>query len=182
MPAVNEGSYLLIPIPKSPYYRLGPLRWQDWHRQVERTIAIARDLQRSGNRAEIAILSRFEPKGESSERELYLRLFNELAPELSVIGYKETIDTVEQVERSFGLGAEKGARIIFVSTWMHYPRVIYLAHGRKAGHYGAFGLPSPIFALIDPLAMIFQPLAMACGLGGFFGRLTAERRDKGAFW
>jgi len=174
--------YLLVPIPKSPYYRIGPLKWQDWYRQVLRTIAIARRLKSKGNQVVIAILSNFQPKGRLSEIEIYENAFRRLAPDLNVLTFRETNDTVGQVERSFELKSEMKANLIFITTWMHYLRVIYLARTRKVQHYGSFGIPSPIFAFIDPLALILQPLIMLFGLGNFFQRVTVRRREKGIVW
>lgn len=178
---MNE-KYLLVPIPKSPYFRVGPDEWQDWHRQVRRTIAIARRLRDKGAEVSVIILSSFQSKGRSSEIEIYTKAFHDLAPGLDVRSYKETNDTLGQVERSFELADQLGAKLVFISAWMQYPRVLYLARGRKALHYGTFGIPSPIFAFIDPLSIILQPIIILLGLGSYFQRMTVRRREKGTIW
>ena len=171
--------YLLIPIVKNPHYRIGPEEWQDWYRQVEKTILIAKRLKNDGDEAVIAIIANFQPKGQPSEIEIYKGAFDKLAPDLHVNYYKETRCTAEQVERSFELQKEIGGEIIFISAWMQYPRVIYLAHGRKARHFGAFGIPSPAFAILDPLCIIIEPLADMLRIGNFSREMIVNRRKKG---
>jgi hypothetical protein len=179
---MKNKSYLLVPIPKSPYYRIGPEKWQDWYRQTVRTVQVARKLRGEGGETVIAILSNFQPKGKPSEIEIYTSTLRRLAPEFDVRTFKETNDTLGQIERGFELGREMAAEVIFLSAWMQYPRVRYLGRGKKARHYGIFGIPSPIFAFVDPLAMILQPLIMLLGLGAFFQRITVRRREKGVVW
>src|SRR3989344_2460475 len=125
---IRTGKYLLVPIPKNPYFRIGPQEWQDWHRQVQRKVAIARDLKTQDNKVEIVILSNFQLKGKLSEIEVYTKAFHILAPELEVRSYKETNDTLGQVEKSFELRDEMDAKLVFITAWMQYPRVLYLAH------------------------------------------------------
>lgn len=175
----RKQTYLIVPIPKNPYSRIGPVEWQDWFRQTQRTVRIARELEEKGGEAVIAILSDFQPKGKPSEIEIYTRAFHSLAPNLKVLSYRETNDTLGQVERSFELQKELGAKLVFVSAWMQYPRVRYLAHGRQALHFGAFGIPQPAFALIDPICIVLQPVVQALGLGAFFQKLIVRRREKG---
>jgi CRISPR/Cas system CSM-associated protein Csm2 small subunit len=174
--------YLLVPIPESPYYRIGPEKWQDWYRQIKRTITITQTLSNNRNEIIILILSSFQAKGKPSEIELYTKAFNTLAPGLNIHSYRETYETLEQIERSFEISKELGADLIFISTWMKFPRTVYLARGRKAKHYGTFGIPSPIFAFINPLSMILQPIIILLGLGKFFQRITTRRREKGTAW
>jgi hypothetical protein len=131
----KNKKYLLIPIPKDPYSRIGPKKWQDWYRQVKRTVKIARRLKYQGHEVTIAILSHFKEKGQPSEIEIYTRAFKQLAPELHVCAYRQTYDTLGQVEKSFKLSAEMGANLVFISAWEQYPRVLYLARSRKAKHY-----------------------------------------------
>src|SRR5882724_9325244 len=107
--------YLIVPVIKNPYSRIGSKHGQDWYRQIERTAAIARELKSGRSEVIIAIISDFRPEGKPSEIEIYTRALFELAPELQVHSYKETNDTVGQVERSFELGKEMGAELIFVS-------------------------------------------------------------------
>ncbi|SRR5258708_30222219 len=175
----NRKKYLLIPITKNPYSRIGPEKWQDWYRQIERTIRIARELKSEGSEAAIAILSNFQPKGKPSEIEIYTETFHKLAPELNVILFKETNITIDQVDRSFELGKEMESELIFISAWMQYPRVLYLAHGRKARHYGVFGIPQPIFAIIDPVCILLEPLAFILGISNFSKAIVVRQREKG---
>lgn len=171
--------YLLVPVIKNPYFRIGPEKWQDWYRQIRKTIEIARKLKKRGDEVTVAIISNFQPKGRSSEIEIYKGLFNKLAPELNISSYRETNCTAEQIELSFELKRKMGAEIIFISTWMHYPRVLYLAHGRAASHYGVFGITQPAFTFIDPLSFLLEPLANMLGLANFFQKKIVRRREKG---
>ncbi len=173
--------YLLVPITKNPYTRVGPKKWQDWYRQIGRTATIARTLKSKGHEIEIALISNFHPKGELSEIEMYAKAFDELSPEVNrnIVSYQETNETLGQVERSFELAKEMNAELIFISAWMQYPRVLYLACGRNALHYGLFGIPQPAFAFIDPFCIVFQPIVDMVGLSSFFQKIIVRQREKG---
>lgn len=136
-------------------------------------------MKNNGNGIVIAILSNFQPKGQLSEIEIYTRLLKKLSPDLDVHTFRETNDTLGQVEKSLELANQMDAQLAFVSTWMHYPRVRYLARRSKAKHYGAFGIPQPAFALIDPFCLIIQPLIDQLGLSKFFQKIIVSRREKG---
>jgi hypothetical protein len=86
----SQQKYLTVPIPKNPYSRIGPLEWQDWYRQLQRTVQISQELKGKGNDVVIAVLSNFQPKGKLSEIEIYTEMLYRFAPELSVLSYKET--------------------------------------------------------------------------------------------
>jgi hypothetical protein len=171
--------YLLIPIIKNPYSRIGPEKWQDWYRQIERTVEIARKIKNQGDDATLILLSNFQPKGRSSEIEIYEEAIKKLAPEIKVISYRETNCTAEQIEKSFKLQKEVGAKLIFISAWMQYPRVLYLAHDRIALHYGAFGIPHPVFTIIDLACIVLEPLANMFGIANFFQKIIVRQREKG---
>lgn len=181
----QRKKYLLVPVFKNPYNRVGPKKWQDWYRQVLKTIEIARELKNRNHEAIIIELSNYRPKGVWSEIATYSHAFKHLAPELEIQSYRETNDTLGQVQKSLELAEAMDAELLFISTWMQYPRVVYLAdskkinRGRKAKHYGVFGIPQPVFALIDPICIIFQPLVDILGLSPLFQRLTVHEREKG---
>lgn len=171
--------YLLIPIVKNPYARIGPEQWQDWYRQIVKTISIAGEHKQRGDEVVIVILSQFRATGKPSEIDVYSAVFRRLAPELTILSYSETHCTAEQVERSFSLSKEMGAELIFFSAWMQYLRVLYLARGRTAQHYSVFGIPQPVFAIIDPLCIFLEPLAHMLGVASFFQRIIVRQREKG---
>ncbi len=166
-------------MPKTPYSRIGPTAWQDYYRQSERTVEIARQLVASGNEVTIAIISAFQPPGKPSEIDIYRQALSGVGPELTIRAYRDATDTVGQIERSFGLAAEMGASPVFISTWMHYPRVRYLTRGRRARHYGAFGIPQPAFLFLDPFFLIFQPVGDFLGITGWFRRAIIRERERG---
>jgi len=170
---------LILPVPKNPYCRYGPLNWQDYYRQLKRTIEIAHQLENLGNEVTIAVISAFHPNGRVSETDVYRRILLALAPELKVHTYKETNDTRGQVERSFELAAHNGATPIFISTWMHYLRVRYLCGRRPARHCGVFGIPHPAFAFIDMLCLVLHPIVDFFGVEEFFRRAAIHRRKQG---
>lgn len=171
--------YSLVPLPKTPYWRLGPFSWQDYYRQLERTVEVARQLVQSGNEVIIAIISAFQPPAKASEAEIYRRTLYELAPELTLRVYKDESDTVGQIERTFNIADEMAAKPVFIATWMHYPRVRYLARRRPARHYGAFGIPQPAFLFMDPIFLIFQPIGDFVGLTSFFRKAIIRARERG---
>lgn len=175
----EPNKYLLIPIIKNPYSRIGLEKWQDWYRQVEHTVKIAKKLKKQGSDPAIVLLSNFQPKGKLSEIEIYEGVIKKLAPELKINSYRETNCTAEQVEKSFTLQKETGAKLIFVSAWMQYLRVLYLARGRDALHYGVFGIPQPVFAIIDPICIVLEPLANIFGFASFFQKRIVRQREKG---
>lgn len=158
---------------------MGPENWQDWYRQIEKTVHIARVLEKRGDLTTIVLLSNFQPRGKQSELEIYGRTFKKLSPELKVLSINETSDTLGQVEKSFELSKEMNADLIFVSAWMQFLRVIYLSKRRPAQYYGVFGIPQPAFAIIDPLCIIFEPLIHLFGLAGYFSRRIVKQRQKG---
>lgn len=165
MDSIPSKKYLIVPIPKNPYSRIGPLALQDYYQQLKRTGEIARELKAMGNEVAIAIISAFHPLGSPSEIAVYSQILLKLAPELTVLSYKETNDTAGQVERGFRLASEMAAVPVFITTWMHYPRVRYLARGRPAQHYAAFGIPQPLFLFIDPFCLVFQPIGDVLEIG-----------------
>lgn len=179
MDSTCTKKYLLIPIPKNPYYRVGPLAWQDYYRQLVRTVDIAAQLKATGNEVVVGIISAFQPSGRPSEVEIYSRMLHDLEPGLAIRAYSETNDTVGQIERSLDLALEIGATPVFVTTWMHYPRVRYLARGRPALHFGALGVPQPLFMSIDPFCLIFQPIGDALGITDSFRRVIIREREQG---
>ena len=172
-------NYLVVPVPKYPYTRIGPKKWQDWYRQVEYTIRLIRKLKHEGNEVHIAILSNFKPASKPSEIEMYTKLFDTLAPELKVMSYRETYDTKEQIERVFELSRDSNITPVFVSTWMHYLRVRYVSRGHEASHHMVFGIPQPLFFIIDIFCLIFQPITDFLGITEFFRKSIRKRREKG---
>lgn len=177
---MENKKYLLIPIIRSPYSRIGPEKWQDWYRQIERTIEIAKELQNKGGDVTVTLLSNFQPKGKPSEIEVYTDVFKKLAPELHVNSYRETNNTSEQVEKSFQLAKQSDSQLIFISVaWLHYPRVLYHAAGRKAVHYAVFGIPHPIFAIGDITSLIIEPVVDLFGLTNRFEKAIDHEREQG---
>jgi len=178
-PTMNKHKYLLVPVVESPYYRIGPKQYQDWYRLIEQTIQISRELQNKESDVTIAILSNFHPKGKPSEIDIYKEVFTKLAPELDVRYYKETYNTSEQVERSFELQKEFDAELVFISAWMHYPRVLYHVAGRKSLHYAVFGIPHPVFTFLHPLALVVDPIVDTLGLTSRFDKIADHEREQG---
>ncbi len=180
LPMNSHKKYLLVPISEYPYHRIGPKQWQDWRRQVEKTIRIGRELKSKGNDVTIILLSHYKLEGEESELQIYGKEFTKLAPELEVKSYWETYNTYEQVEKSFQLKRElNGDELVFVSSWMHYLRILYFTHGREAVHYGVFGIPHPIFAFIHPVSFVIDPIIDVLGLRAPFEILADHEREEG---
>ena len=78
------NKYLLVPIPKNPYFRVGPSTWQDYYQQLARTAEIAGQLTERGSEVIIAIISGFQAAGKPSEIEIYSQTLHDLRPELKV--------------------------------------------------------------------------------------------------
>ena len=173
------STHILIPIPKNPYSRIGPAAWQDYYRQIKRTVELAGHLRVEGHDVVIAVISGFQPDGQPSEREIYANTIHQLAPALTVRVYNETNDTVGQIERGFSLARQMAARPTFIATWLHYPRVRYLSKGRPAKFLCAFGLPHPAFLFIDLFCLIAQPIGDLLGVSDFFRKTIIHQRDRG---
>lgn len=175
----KHEKFLLVPISKYPYFRIGPKEWQDWHRQVEITIRIARGMERNGSKFSIAMISGFKLKGKLSEIEIYRGAFSSLAPETKINAYNEANDTISQVKKALELGKKCNADVVFVSTWMQYPRVAYLSRGKRAMHYCVFGIPQPFYFFIDIMCIFLQPISDFLGITGIFQNIILRRREKG---
>lgn len=182
---MKHAPYLLVPIPKYPYGRVGPRKWQDWYQQVQKTTKLARALQQKGNTVHIALLSKYHPQHQPGEIHIYRQAFSEVAPELVITPYHQTEDTLGQVEKSFRLQEEMGAHLIFITAWLQYPRVRYLAHRRKAVHRGAFGIPQPVYVWVDLFAIVLYPIMDALHIARWLHRIVVRRRNLGKeflFW
>jgi hypothetical protein len=179
MQSISKHRYLLLPIPKNPYSRIGPTIWQDYYRQLARTAHVARQLDANGREVVIAVISAFHPDGQRSERWIYADILNRLVQDIGVSVYKEANDTVGQIERGLNLADTIGATPIFITTWMHYPRVRYLARRRRARYCGAFGIPHPAFFFIDLFCLIAQPIGDFLGISDRFRQVIIREREQG---
>jgi hypothetical protein len=179
MRSISQHRYVLLPVPKNPYSRIGPTTWQDYYRQLARTAHVAHQLYSNGDEVVIAVFSAFHPDGQRSERSVYAEVLATLAPDIRVTVYKEANDTVGQIKRGLSFADTIGATPIFIATWMHYPRVRYLARGRRARYCGAFGIPHPAFFFIDLFCLIAQPIGDFLGISNRFRQVIIREREQG---
>ncbi len=168
--------YIIVPLMKSPHRkgRIGPERFQDWYRCVEKALYLSSAMFPS----RILIVSAFRASGGESEVEIYRRVFSELgASDIGVI--EKGYETTEQIDEIFKEAQATNSRPVIVSTFLHYPRVRWICRGKKAVHRVAFGIPRPAEAITDIVSMILFPILDKTGIVPFFKRAVRKRRKKG---
>lgn len=185
---------LILLLTKGPHrWRPGPRRWHDWVRSCE----LALELRKKYG-AEIYVPSAVKIEGHMSEFDLYgyefLRLGLGLKEMASTADYRVLTDglgqvaatierraqeTIGQIEAACELVARRDASILVVSTWTHFPRVLYLCRGKGFAHRVAFGIPNPLEACTDMALALLFPLLDLLGLGEKFQRWATAHRKSG---
>ena len=170
--------HLIVPLSKSSWRegRIGPVEWQDWYRGFVRAACFARILPDS----RIVVISDVRVAGGAHEHERYrFAAAREGVPPETMVYVRATHETIEQIAIAARMAKEQGAKLIIVSTWLHYPRVRWLARGVPAKHYAAFGIPRPYEAVTDIVMTFAMPVIDLLGLRPWFQRKTRERRQRG---
>jgi len=172
---------LMIPLTKSPHSqgRIGPVRLQDWYRGLKRAVSITKRIP-----SEILVLSNVKVTNQPHEADLY----SEALVQMGVVSFRvirECYETIEQINYSIDLAIQERRNLIFVSTFLHYPRVqwLILTHPDiklvKVKHYGALGVPRPREAFTDIVLTILFPLIDLLGGRRWFLRAVNRRRSSG---
>ena len=145
---VFMSNYFIIPVTKSPHKggRVGSVYLQDWYQGVKKAVGLLKKIPNS----KILIVSDVHIDGEEHEADIYVRALRGLGVRgEDMIVVKDCYETIGQIDIIKRMAKEHKARLIFVSTFMHYPRVRWLTTGMKAKHYVAFGIPRPREAVTD---------------------------------
>ena len=156
--------------------RIGPLQMQDWYRGLIKT---ARLLSRYTD-AEVVIISAVQVASEDSEADAYLRVLQHLGvPSDRIRVIRKGYETIEQLTVARELMETERRELVIISTFLHYPRVRWIARGLRATHHAAFGLPRPTEAVTDILLAVLFPLIDLAGGRAWFMHMVQRRRMAG---
>lgn len=169
---------LIVPITKSPHIkgRIGPVELQDWYQGINKAVLLFSRLPNS----KILVISNVHISGEEHEADIYQRVLNEKSVEdKDLIIRKECFETIAQIDAIKKIAEEQNYKLVFVSTFLHFPRVWWLARGMNVAHYIAFGIPRPREALTDiVLTFLFPIIDIFGGRIWFQEKVIARRKEK----
>lgn len=178
---------LIVVLTKGPHRpRRGPKERHDWKVQCRK----AAELQRQLPEAVVYVPSAVHITGYSPELEYYRAAFaeNGLTESIQLISGRRALilepigqETAGQIERGYQFADTLGAKLVVISTLLHFPRVLYLCKGLHATHCIAAGIPNLREAVTDlALAVIFPILDMLIpGFRGWFKASVTRRRKSG---
>lgn len=169
---------LICPLTKSPHSRgrIGQAKMQDWYRGLVQ----AATLRAMVPHTKILVLSAFCAQDSASELELYRDALRELGvPDSDLVCIHEAYETTEQIERAMRYAIENGMRLVFIATWTHYLRVLWLVRGSTVSCRIAWGIPRPREAFTDAVLSIAFPIIGMLGMRNWFLQKTRERRKRG---
>ncbi|HUQ30352.1 MAG TPA: ElyC/SanA/YdcF family protein [Candidatus Paceibacterota bacterium] len=173
---------IILPLTKSawPGGRVGSLYLQDWYQGLLKAVELVRE---SAGPAFVLILSAVQTPPEPSEVDVYLTALNELGVDVNdFMVIREEVETIGQLEYANRLAQARGARLIVISTWTHYPRVRWLCRGRQFEHHCVWGIPRPREAVTDiVLWLVFPILDSIPGGRDWFLRKVHVHRKSGKF-
>ena len=159
-------------------FRIGPRKEQDWYRGLVKAQQL-RDTRYPG--AKFLLVTAVTIDG-NNEGGIYYEAMLELGidPE-DIIRANKAYETIEQLHICRDIAAERGSKLVLVSTWLHYLRVrwICMNDGVRATHYVAFGIPRPREALRDIIATFLFPAIDLLGVRERLLRRVQERRQRG---
>ncbi len=178
--ARRMSGYLLLPLTKSawPRGRIGPEWVQDWYRALVKAVS----LQQRYRPSIILVASAFHPRSEIPEVDTYSRALRQfgLTPEQDFYVVRQGHETTGQIKFASEEADRRGQKLVIITTWLHYPRVLCLLRGRKdVILYGAFGVPRPYEAVTDVALWFLFPIICAIGFRDRFLALVARRRMAG---
>lgn len=170
---------LIVPLTKSPNKngRYGDVYKQDWYRGIKK----AKDLALLLPFSSICFLSNFACD-KQSEMEIYCNAASD-------IGISETLlrkipygyETIGQVEYAGELAKQENAKIIFISTLSHFPRVWWICKraGITAQHKIVFGIPRPMEIITDIVLIFLYPVIDLLGKKSWFQNKLIQHRKEG---
>jgi len=169
----------LVPITKGPQIggRFGPVKYQDWYRTLLLTKKL---LLKKYKGAKVLVICDLHIKGTEHEGEYYRKTLLRLGVgDGDIILIRRGLATMEQIEMVVDFAKQQNAKLVFVSTFLHYPQILYLMRGREAEHHWVVGIPAAIQALADIVMMFAVPFADAIGRREDLKAFIKKRRDAG---
>ena len=165
----------IFPLPKSPWPegRVGPREQQDWYRAAIK----AGRMQASAPDSKILLVSATKVEGTKGDLFYYGELFDRSAPH--VVSIEAGLETVTQLGAAEWAAKKAEAKLVVISTWLHYPRVRWLCRGKNFEHHWVFGIPRLKEVKNDVLLIFLFPLIDILGLRAWFLRRVLERREGG---
>ena len=170
--------HLILPLTKSSWMdgRIGPIEKQDFFVSIKR----AKTLHARHPDSKILVLSNVQVGGCEHEVDCSLRALCMLdVPGGDILVLRKGCETIEQLEIARDIAKKEGAKLVVVSTWLHYLRVRWLARGMGAEHHITYGRPRLREALTDIAlipGMIFIDLL---GRREWFKKKVEKRRLSG---
>ena len=170
--------YLILPLTKGPHTtgRVGAIDKQDWFNGLVK----AKELLAQFPNSKILVLSNVQVAGEVHEAELYYWALKQIGVyDRDILIVRKAQETIEQIAIAREVAKKEGARLVVISTWLHYPRVRWLMSGMGAEHHVAFGIPRPREAVTDIVLTFLFPLLDLFGKREWFMQKVNERRLSG---
>ena len=118
--------------------------------------------------------------GEDSEADSYLWALHKIGvPSERIRVIRKGYETVEQLTVARDIRETEHKELVVISTFLHYPRVRWIARGLQATHHSVVGVPHPAEALTDILLTVLFPLIDMLGGRARFVKLVRRRRMAG---
>lgn len=171
---------LIVPLTKSPHRsgRIGKKHQQDWFRGIEKAVILHYIIPES----EILVLSDVHVSEQVHEAEIYTETLTNMGVK-SFRVIRECYETISQVNKAIDIANCEDKNLIFVSTWLHYPRVEWLIKNKKKlvsiKHFSVIGIPRPKEAVTDIILTILFPLIDMCDYHKWWLDKINERRKQG---
>ncbi len=165
-------------VAKSPWSkgRYGPHHHQDW----VRACGIAAKEVAQNPEAEILVVDGFQAQRQASDLELYCKELVRLKVDPERIRtINQGNETVAQLEIVEEQATKEKARVLLISTFLHYLRVRWLCRGLGYEHRVAWGIPRPREAVTDIILMFIFPILDLLDLRPWFQRQVTGRREDG---
>lgn len=168
---------ILALVTKSPWPkgRVGKTHNQDWYQ----TCVTASHLQQKIKDSEVVVSSATTVLGAKQEEEYYIEAMKELDTPLITLG--KGYETITQLKLFNEYTDEKSAKLILLTTWSHYPRIVWLCwrHRISCKIKVSKGLPRP-WELLTDVAIFFPYILLdLLGLEGWFIGKVTKRRQSG---
>jgi hypothetical protein len=175
-----EKPIFVFPVPKSPFPtkgRFGEVGHQDWYRGLKKAVDLAEK-----TKGRVLVITGFKADGYMSEADCYQRVLKILGKAVrDLVVIEKGQETAEELEIAIELAKEKNARLIVISTFMHYPRVRWICRGQKIEHWMVFGLPRIREFFTDLLMWFAYPIIETAGKKEVFIEWVNKRRKGGKF-
>jgi len=172
-------SLFIAIIPKSPLPhkgRMGKIESQDWYK----TCLAAANISKRGGNLPIFISSAFQSEG-VYEADYYKKVLRSLGVTAKIIVQYQGLETVGHLYFIFAFAKENNLEPIIVSTFLHSPRVKFIArrHNYSHEHWSVLGIPRPKEAITDIILTFLFPIISWLGLEKKFIKKNTGRRKEG---